>query len=134
MIAHKGLQGASILYITKIISLLFVFSCFTDIVRNHNQYKNAHIRRILRNRSIGNKLGIKGLRSIVDAMKPTCSWPIDSYSEYDPNDYSELKESKADGMSCSPIKVLALTFQSCIGHTYFASDLLHYFYFVTPSS
>ena len=36
-----------------------------------------------------------------------------------------------DGLSYSPIKVLALTLQSCIGRTYFASDLLHYFYFVT---
>ena len=32
-----------------------------------------------------------------------------------------------DGLSYSPIKVLALTLQSCIGRTYFASDLLHYF-------
>ena len=31
-----------------------------------------------------------------------------------------------DGLSYSPIKVLALTLQSCIGRTYFASDLLHY--------
>ena len=39
-----------------------------------------------------------------------------------------------DGLSYSPIKVLALTWQGCIGHTYFAYDLLHYFYFVTPAS
>ena len=39
-----------------------------------------------------------------------------------------------DGLSYSPIKVLALTLQSCIGRTYFASDLLHFFYVVTPSS
>ena len=37
-----------------------------------------------------------------------------------------------DGLSYSHIKVLALTWQGCIGRTYFASDLLHYFYFVTP--
>ena len=37
-----------------------------------------------------------------------------------------------DGLSYSPIKVHALTWQGCIGRTYFASDLLHYFYFVTP--
>ena len=77
-----------------------MFSCFLDIVPKHNEYKNMHIRRILQNSSMGNKLGIKELRSIVDAMKPTCSRPIDSYSEYDPNDYFELKESKADGLSC----------------------------------
>ena len=39
-----------------------------------------------------------------------------------------------DGLSYSPIKVLALALQSCIGRTYFAADLLHYFYFVTPSA
>ena len=83
-----------------------MFSCFLDIVYNHNEYKNAHIRRILWNSSMGNKLGIKGLRSIVDAMKPTCPRPIDSYSEYDPNNYFELKDSKADGLSYSPIRYM----------------------------
>ena len=39
-----------------------------------------------------------------------------------------------DGLSYSPIKVHALTWQGCIGRTYFASDLLNYFYFVTPSA
>ena len=80
------------------------------------------------------KIGTKALSTILDAMKLIRSPPIDSCSEYDPNDYSNLEESKADGLSCSPIKVLALTLQSCIGRTYFASDLLHYFYFVTPSA
>ena len=69
---------------------------------------------------MGNKLGIKGLRSIVDAMKPTCSRPIDSYSEYDHNDYSELKESKEDDLSCSPNKVPVLISQGFIGCTYLA--------------
>ena len=69
--------------------------------------------------------------------------PTDSCLEYDPNSDSELEgdlsqcsslveESEADGLSYSPIKVLALTWQGCIGHTYLAYDLLHYFYFVTP--
>ena len=39
-----------------------------------------------------------------------------------------------DGLSYSPIKVHALTWQGCIGRTYFAYDLLHYLYFVTPPS
>ena len=67
--------------------------------------------------------------------------PIDSCSEYDPNgDYelegnlcqcsSLVEESKADALSNSPIKVLALTFQGYIGHTYLATDALHCFYFV----
>ena len=69
----------------------------------------------------------------------------DSCLEYDPNSDSELEgdltqcsslveESKENSLSYSPIKVLALTLQSCIGRTYFASVLLHYFYFVTPSA
>ena len=60
--------------------------------------------------------------------------PTDSCSEYDPNSDSELEgdlsqcsslveESEEDALSYSPIKVLALTLQSCIGRTYFASDL-----------
>ena len=96
-------------------SLLFMFSCFSDTVRNHTEYKNVHIRRILWNSSMGNKLGIKGLRSIVDAMKHTCSRPIGSYSKYDPNDYFELKESRADGLSYSPYKVHVLIWQGFIG-------------------
>ena len=97
-----------------------MFSWFLYIIRNYSEYQNPRIRRILWNSSIGNKLGIKGLRSIVDAMKPTCSRPIDSYSEYDPNDYSELKESKADGLSCSPNMVHVLVWQGFIGCTYLA--------------
>ena len=69
---------------------------------------------------MGNKLGIKRLRSIVDAMKPTLSRTIDSYSEYDHNDYSKLKESKADGLSCSANKVGVLILQGFIGCTYLA--------------
>ena len=57
--------------------------------------------------------------------------PTDSCSEYDPNSDSELEgdlsqcsslveESEADALSYSPIKVLALTFQSHIGRTYLA--------------
>ena len=56
----------------------------------------------------------------MDAMKPTCSRPIDSYLDYDPNDYSELKESKEDGMSYSPNKVPVLIWQGFIACTYLA--------------
>ena len=35
-----------------------------------------------------------------------------------------------DGLSYSPIKVLAVTFQGYIGRTYLATDALHCFYFV----
>ena len=35
-----------------------------------------------------------------------------------------------DGLSYSPIKVLALTFQGYIGRTYLATDALYCFYFV----
>lgn len=70
-----------------------MFSCILDIEHDHNEYENARIRRILRNSAMANKLGIKGLSSILDEMKPTRSPPTDSCSEYDPNDYSELMES-----------------------------------------
>ncbi len=70
----------------------------------------------------------------MDAMKPTCSRPIDLYSEYDPNDYSEIKESKADGLSCSPNKVPVLIWQCFIDCGYLAYVVLHFFYFVAPPS
>ena len=80
------------------------------------------------------KLGIKGLKSSLDAMQDSCS-------EYDPNSDSELEgdlsqcsslveESEEDALSYSPIKVLALTFQGYIARTYLATDALHCFYFV----
>ena len=58
--------------------------------------------------------------------------PVDSYSEYDPNDYSNLEESKADGLSCSPIKVPVLIWQGFIDCAYLAYVVLHFFYFVAP--
>ena len=85
-----------------------MFSCFSDIVHNHNEYQNACIRRILWNTAMTNNIGTKALSSFLDAMLLICSPPADSCSEYDPNDYSDLEESKADGLSCSPIKVLVL--------------------------
>ena len=87
------------------------------------------------------KLGIKGLKSSLDAMQCKHSPPTDSCSEYDPNSDSELEgdlsqcsslveESEADALSYSHIKVLALTFQGYIGRTYLAIDASHCFYFV----
>ena len=49
------------------------------------------------------KIGTKALSAILDAMKLIRSPPVDSCSEYDPNDSSNLEESKADGLSCSPM-------------------------------
>ena len=99
------------------------------------------MKRIKQNNAMVVKLAIKGLRSSLDAMECTCSPPIDSCSEYDPNNDSELEgdlsqcsslveESEADALSYSPIKVLALTLQCYIGRTYLANDALHCFYFV----
>ena len=83
------------------------------------------------------KLGIKGLKSSLDAMQCKHSPPTYSCSEYDPNNESELvgylsslvEESEEDALSDSPIKVLALTFQGYIGRTYLATDALHCLYF-----
>ena len=66
------------------------------------------------------KIGTKELSAILDAMKLMRSPPEDSCSEYDPNDYSELKESNADGLSCSHNKVHVLIWQGFIGCTYLA--------------
>ena len=80
------------------------------------------------------KIGTKALSAILDAMKLIRSPPVDSCSEYDPNDYSNLEESKADGLSCSPIKVPALIWQGFIDCAYLAYVVLHFFYFVAPPS
>ena len=45
------------------------------------------------------KIGTKELSAILDAMKLIRSPLVDSCSEYDPTDYSNLEESKADGLS-----------------------------------
>ena len=66
------------------------------------------------------KIGTKALSAILDAMKLIRSPPVDSCSEYDPNDYSNLEESKADGLSCSPIKVPVL-----IGNVLLIAGILH---------
>ena len=101
------------------------------------------MKRIKQNNAMAVKLGIKGLKSSLDAMQCKCSLTTDSCSEYDPNNDSELKvdlsqysslveESEANALSYSPIKVLALTFQGYIGRTYLAtvlcivSTLLHF--------
>ena len=60
--------------------------------------------------------------------------PVDSFSEYDPNDYSDLEESKANGLSCLPIKVPVLLWQGFIDCAYLAYVVLHFFYFVAPPS
>ena len=100
------------------------------------------MKRIKQNNAMAIKLGIKGLKSCLDAMQCRRSPPTDSCSEYDPNNDFELEEdlsqcsslveeSEADDLSYSPIKVLALTFQGYIGRTYLqlmlciASTLLH---------
>ena len=80
------------------------------------------------------KIGSKALSAILDAMKLIRSPPVDSCSEYDPNDYSNLEASKADGLSCSPIKVPVLIWQGFIDCAYLAYVVLHFFYFVVPPS
>ena len=84
------------------------------------------------NTTIVYKIGTKALSAILDAMKLIRSPPVDSCSEYDPNYYSNLEESKADGLSCSPIKVPVLIWQGFIDCAYLAYVVLHFFYFVAP--
>ena len=111
-----------------------MFSCFSDIIPNHSEYKNPRIRRILWNTATTYKIGTKALSAILDAMQLIRSPPVDSCSQYDPNDYSDLEESKADGLSCSPIKVPVLIWQGFIDCKYLAYVVLHFFYFVAPPS
>ena len=99
------------------------------------------MKRIKQNNAMAVKLGIKGLKSSLDAMQCKRSPPTDSCLEYDPNNDFELEgeisqcsslveQSEADALSYSPINVLALTFQDYIGSTYLSIDALHFFYFV----
>ena len=97
-----------------------MFSWFSDIIRNYSEYHNPRIRRILWNIATTYKIGTKALSAILDAMKLICSPPVDSCSKYDPNDYFGLEESKADGVSFSPIKVHVLIWQGFIDCMYHA--------------
>ena len=111
-----------------------MFSWFSDIIRNYSEYQNPRIRRILWNTAMTYKIGSKALSAILEAMKLVRSPPVDSCSEYHSNDYSNLEESKTDGLSCSPIKVPVLIWQGFIDCAYLAYVVLHFFYFVAPPS
>ena len=81
------------------------------------------------NTATTNKIGTKVLSAILDAMKLIRS-PLTPTS----NDYSNLEESKAYGLSCSPIKVPVLICHGFIDCAYLAYVVLHFFYFVAPPS
>ena len=80
------------------------------------------------------KIGTEALSAILEAMKLVRSPPVDSCSEYHPNDYSNLEESKADGLPYSPIKVHVLIWEGFIDFVYLAYVVLHFLYFVAPPS
>ena len=111
-----------------------MFSWYSDIIRNYSEYQNPHIRRILWNTAMAYKIGTKALSAILDAMKVIRSPPVDSCLQYDPNVYSNLEEPKADGLSCTPIKVPVLIWQGFIDCAYLAYVVLHFFYCVAPPS
>ena len=106
-----------------------MFSWFSDIIRNYSEYQNLRIRRILWNTAMTYKIGTKALSAILEAMKHIRN-PLTPAS----NDYSNLEESKADGLSCSPIKVPVVIWQGFIDCAYLAYVVLHFFYFVAPPS
>ena len=70
-----------------------MFSWFSDIIRNYSEYQHLRIRRILWNTAMTYKIGTKALSAILEAMKLVRSPPVDSCSEYDLNDYSDLEDS-----------------------------------------
>ena len=72
-----------------------------------------------KNTAMTYKIDTKALSAILE-MKLIRTAPVDSCSEYDPSDYSNLEESKADGLSCSPIKVPVLVWQGFIDCAYLA--------------
>ena len=109
-----------------------MFSWFSDIIRNYSEYQNSRIKRILWNTAMTYNTGTKALSAILEAMKLIRFPPVDSCSEYHPNDYSNLEESKADGLFCSPIKVPVLIWQGFIDCAYLPYVVLHFFYFGAP--
>ena len=111
-----------------------MFSWFSDIICNYSEYQNPRIRRILWNTAMTYKIGSRALSAILEGMKLVRSPPVDSCSEYHPNDYSNLEESKADGLSCSHVKVHVLIWQGFIDCVYLAYVVLHFYYFVAPPS
>ena len=86
------------------------------------------------NTALTYKIGTKELSAILDAMELIRSPHVETCSEYYPNDYSNLEESKADGLSYSPMKVPVLIWQFFIDCGYLAYVVLHFFYFVAPPS
>ena len=112
MIAHKGLQGAPIilqyhLHYKYNLTTIYVFMVLRYYTQLQWISESAHQKNIVEHCN-DFKIGTKALSAILEAMKLVRSPPVDSCSEYHPNDYSNLEESKADGLSCSPIKVPVL--------------------------
>ncbi len=70
-----------------------MFSWFSYIIRNYSEYQNPRIRRILWNTAMTYKISTKAMSAILEAMKLIRSPPVDSCSEYHPNDYSISSES-----------------------------------------
>ena len=83
-----------------------MFPCYLDIIHNHSEYQNPRIRRILWNTAMTYKIGTKALSDILDAMKLIRSPPVDSCSEYDPNYYSNLEESRQMAYLVHPSRCL----------------------------
>ena len=67
-----------------------MFPWISDSEQQDNDYELARMKRMKQNNAMAVNLGIKGLKSSLDAMKCKHSPPTDSCSEYDPNSDSEL--------------------------------------------
>ena len=68
-----------------------MFSWISDSEQHHNDYELARMKIIKQNNAMVVKLGIKGLKSSLDAMQCKRTPPTNSCSEYDPNGDSELE-------------------------------------------
>ena len=137
VIAHKGLQGAPILeyplHYKDNLTTIYVFMVLRYYTQLQWISESAHQKNIMEHcNDLQNWQ--QGIECHSGSNETRTLPPVDSCLEYHPNDYSNLEESKADGLSCSPIKVPVLIWQGFIDCAYLAYVVLHLFYFVAPPS
>ena len=83
-----------------------MFTWFSDIIHNYSEYQNPRVRRILWNTAMTYKISTKALSAILEAMKLIRSPPVDSCSEYDPNDYSNSRSQRQMACHVHPSRCL----------------------------
>ena len=137
VIAHKCLQGRPYIRISSALqnnlTIIYVFMVLKYYTQLQWISESAHHKNIVEHcNDLQNwQQGIECHSGSNETHTLPTYW---FFSEYHPNDYSNLEESKADGLSCSPIKVPVLIWRGFIDCAYLAYVVLHFFYFVAPPS